>query len=113
MKEVEIVFKNLPKVSLNEWYAGKHWSVRKKLKDDYFWLVKSQFKKVFPKNKCYKVSYDFKFQKNALDASNCIAMIKLIEDIIFESDSPKVIKKISITSEKSRGNNVIVKVKEV
>ena len=43
-----IILKDLPKVSLNVWYSSKHWSFRKKLKDNYTLLVKSQFKNVLP-----------------------------------------------------------------
>jgi hypothetical protein len=109
---MDITLKDLPKISLNEWYAGKHWTERSDLKKSYIWLVRNQFKeKPFPKTGLYEVSYDFVFKNNALDASNCIAMVKMIEDIIFESDAPKVIKKISISSSKGKSDVVYIEVK--
>ena len=108
-----VILKDLPKVSLNKWYAGGHWTKRKKLKDSYKILVKSQFKHVFSKDKQYEVSYNFEFDKRPLDASNCVAMVKLIEDIIFEDDSYKIVKGISITSDKGKNNIVIIKIKEL
>lgn len=104
---------DLPKISLNKWYAGVHWTKRKKIKDEYKLLIKSQFKHVFSKDKQYKVKYDFFFDKRPLDASNCVAMVKMIEDIIFEDDSYKIVKKITITSNKSKESCILVKIKEL
>ncbi len=108
-----IILKDLPKVSLNQWYSGGHWTKRKKLKDTYKILVKSQFKQVFSKDKQYEVTYNFEFDKRPLDASNCVAMVKMIEDIIFEDDSYKIVKGIVITSEKGNSNIVLIKIKEL
>ncbi len=106
----EIILKDLPKISLNDWYSGNHWSKRKKIKDIYKILVKRQFKKVFSKKNLYDVDYKFYFSKNPLDASNCTAMLKLIEDIIFEDDNYNCIKGISIESVKSKVDQVIINV---
>jgi len=95
-----ITIKDLPKISLNKWYAGMHWTKRKKMKDNYIKIVKSQFNKTLPKINTYNTEYHFKFKSRALDASNCVAMVKMIEDIIFEDDSYKVVKSILITSSK-------------
>ena len=46
------------------------------------------------------VHYDFIFQKSPLDCSNCVAMVKLVEDCIFDDDGYKVVKSISISSNK-------------
>ena len=97
---MKIILKDLPKVSLNVWYSSKHWSFRKKLKDNYTLIVKSQFKEVLPASENYDTEYHFTFKSRPLDASNCVAMTKMIEDIIFESDGYKVIKSILITSNK-------------
>ena len=104
-----IILKDLPKVSLNVWYSSKHWSFRKKLKDNYTLLVKSQFKDVLPASGSYDTEYHFTFKSRPLDASNCVAMVKMIEDIIFESDGYKVIKSILITS--TKGDQDIVEIK--
>lgn len=108
-----IVLENLPKVSLNAWYSGTHWSKRKKLKDSYIKIVKNQFKRVFSASKTYKVNYCFTFKSRALDASNCVAMVKMIEDIIFEDDSYKIVKEIIISSEKGLKDQVLINIEEL
>jgi len=106
----EIILKDLPKISLNQWYAGKHWTTRKKQKDNYVKIVKSQFKHIFSKNDTYVVDYEFNFKNRPLDSSNCVSMVKLIEDIIFENDSYKIVKKISISSIKNKSDFAKIKV---
>ena len=107
---MNIILKDLPKVSLNVWYSSKHWSFRKKLKDNYTLIVKSQFKEVLPASESYDTEYHFTFKSRPLDASNCVAMTKMIEDIIFESDGYKVIKSILITSGKGAEDMVEIKI---
>ena len=107
---MKIILKDLPKVSLNVWYSSKHWSFRKKLKDNYTLLVKSQFKEVLPASNSYDTEYHFTFKSRPLDASNCVSMVKMIEDIIFESDGYKVIKSIVITSKKGAEDMVEIKI---
>ncbi len=106
----EIVLNRLPKVSLNQWYAGKHWTYRQKLKEQYKLIVKSQFKDVLSKSNKYVVHYNFTFKARPLDASNCIAMVKMIEDIIFEDDKWDIIDLGGITSRKGSVENVVIKV---
>lgn len=108
-----IILKDLPKISLNKWYSSEHWSKRKKLKDDYVWLIKSQTKVVFPKNRKYVVDYEFHFKKNPLDASNCVGLIKLVEDILFEDDKWDIILKISLSSQKDKTEFVKITITEV
>ena len=86
-KPLKLTFKDLTKKSLNDWYAGTHWSKRKKTKDIYKLVVRSQFHDVLQGK--FIVDWLFTFQNNPLDASNCVAMIKLVEDIIFEKDDWK------------------------
>jgi len=107
---MEIILKGLEKISLNKWYAGMHWTKRKKIKDNYTLIVKSQFNKTLPKINTYNTEYHFEFKSRALDASNCVAMVKMIEDIIFEDDSYKVIKSILITSKKGLEDSVKIKI---
>jgi len=109
-KYTEIILKDLPKLSLNTWYASSHWSKRKKIKDKYFWLIKSQFNSVFPKNKEYVVEYVFFYKNRPLDASNTIAQIKLIEDVIFEDDKWDVVRKITTSSHKDKKDYVKIKI---
>jgi type I restriction-modification system DNA methylase subunit len=99
-----MIIKGLPKISLNKWYSGTHWSKRKKIKDDYLLVLK----KYFPKKLkgIFTVEYKFTFKKYPLDASNCSAMIKLIEDCIFEKDGYKDIRNILISSRKGKEDKV-------
>lgn len=110
---VEIVLKDLPKISLNDWYSGSHWSKRKKIKDQYKWIVLNQFKGVFPKSKSYSCKYSFSFSKRPLDASNCIAMTKLIEDIIFEDDKWDIVRSLTIESFKGKEDYLKIEIDEL
>ena len=108
-----ITLKDLPKVSLNKWYAGIHWTKRKKIKDTYTLLVKSQFKEVLSSEHSYTTEYNFTFKSRPLDASNCVAMVKMVEDIIFVSDGYKVIRSILITSNKGIEDSLEIKINKI
>lgn len=110
---MEIVLKNLPKHSLNEIYAGKHWTKRKKDKDIYKLLIKNQFKGVLSNDKVYSVSYLFEFRIKPLDTSNTVYMLKMIEDIIFEDDNFKIIPEIKIKSVKGNDDKITIKINEL
>ena len=105
-----IILTDLPKISLNKWYAGMHWTKRKKMKDNYTQIVRSQFREVLPKDKSYSVEYHFKFKNRPLDASNCVAMVKMVEDIIFADDSYKIVHSILITSGKGERDSLEINV---
>lgn len=107
---MKITLNDLPKASLNEIYAGSHWRKRKTLKDNYIAIIKGQFKHVFPKDKIYKVDYTFYFKSRALDVSNTVYMLKMIEDIIFEDDSYKIVQELNIKSLKSNNSKDYVEV---
>lgn len=109
-KFIQISLIGLPKISLNKWYAGEHWSIRKKLKDQYYWIVKSQFKEVLSKSNVYECEYLFEFKNSPLDASNCIAILKLVEDIILEDDKFDIVTKITISSKKGIKDSLIVNI---
>jgi len=109
-QSIKITLNDLPKISLNEWYSGVHWSKRKAIKDKYYWTIKSQFNDVLRKDKVYKVSYSFYFKLKPLDASNTIAMVKMIEDIIFEDDNYKIIEQITISSQKGAKDVVYIEI---
>ena len=110
---MEITLKGLPKISLNKWYAGTHWTKRKKIKDEYKKIIKNQFKDVFSKENEYFVNYYFFFKTRPLDASNCVAMVKMIEDIIFEDDNYKIVLGISIFSSKFEEDLVKIEIDEI
>jgi hypothetical protein len=109
-KEREIIIKDLPKHSLNKIYGGVHWSQRKKDKDTYKLIIKNQFKEVLSEDKEYKVEYEFNFKNKPLDVSNTVYMLKLIEDVIFEDDTYKIIKQLKITSVKAKEDFVRIKI---
>jgi hypothetical protein len=105
-------FRDLPKISLNQFYAGTHWSKRNKIKDNYHLLISSMTKEKidFP---C-EVEYKFWFKSRPLDCSNaCGGMIKLIEDCLFLDDSYKMVRSIKVTSEKRKDDIVFIKVIEI
>jgi len=99
-----IVFTGLPKISLNEWYAGKHWSERVEWKNTYKLMIRNKYKGLitFPAD----VEYQFEFKNNPLDCSNCVAMVKMIEDVIFEKDSPKFVRSVKVRSKKGTQDKV-------
>jgi len=111
MIESKIILKDLPKISLNKYYSGGHWSKRHNDKNNFIAAVNHQCKSLFTKDKQYVVDYTFNFKKNPLDASNCAGMLKMIEDIIFESDGPKIVRKISIESRKANSDSVEINVR--
>jgi hypothetical protein len=107
-KTKTIELHDLPKVSLNELFARKHWRERKKLNDTFALLVRSQIKEIidYPCD----VEYEFWFKSRALDCSNCTAMVKMIEDSIFPVDSNKIVRSIKITSLKRNDDIVFIKI---
>ena len=112
-KPIVLTIKNLPKQSLNLIYAGQHYSKRKKTKDTYKLILKSQIKTVFPKDKIYSVSYRFGFKSRPLDTSNTVYMLKMIEDIIFEDDSYKIVPELNIKSFKAKEDFVEITINEI
>lgn len=99
---MQIVLKGLPKISLNTWYAGSHWSKRKKIKDNYYFIIKSQCSHIFKKDSSYDVEYIFEFKNKPLDASNTVAMVKMIEDVLFEDDKFDIVTSIKMASKKGK-----------
>lgn len=102
---IEYIFYDLPKVSLNSWYSGTHWSKRKKLKDEYKWLIRVPH--VATPCKC---EYHFEFKSRPLDCSNTIAMVKMIEDCIFSDDGVNVVQEIKVSSRKGKRDKVTIKI---
>ena len=107
---MKITLENLPKESLNKIYAGQHYTKRKKTKDLYTSIIKAQFKHVFPKDEHYLVKYNFYFKSRALDVSNTVYMLKMIEDIIFEDDSYKIVKELHVKSLKGDRDYVDIEI---
>lgn len=92
-------------LSLNKWYANRHWSFRKKEKD--FWS--SLFLKLLPKRTKTIDKYIISLVFNSrLDASNTVPMIKILEDTMKKNnyiidDSKKFCKGIEIYVDESMG----------
>lgn len=102
----------LPKPpSLNKIYAGKHWAVRKKYKDDY-------------KAECIKALNEFDdftasgfsisiWYNSRLDIDNGILVSKFLADTlvsegIVQDDSPKYYKKVSIRYDQDLPKNTYI-----
>ena len=112
----KIVLNGLPKVSLNRWYSSSHWSQRTKLKNDYKLLIRSQLGRnfvPFTKDAEYETEYNFYFRIKPHDCTNNVAMVKLIEDVIFEDDAYSIIKSVKITSEKAKRDYVEIKINQL
>ena len=106
----------LPKPpSLNKIYAGKHWAVRKKYKDDY----KKECQKELAKVDTFVAdSINFSIRYNSrLDIDNGILVSKFLADTLVEEgyiqdDSPKYYDKVVIRYDKEvPKNNYIVDIK--
>jgi hypothetical protein len=101
MNEIVIVLQEkIP--SLNEFYAGKHHFVRKKIKDKF----KEIFKKLLEPYSDTKIdTYRVKLTYSSrLDADNAIMAVKFLNDAlqeagITETDSPKCFKGFSVKHE--------------
>ena len=106
----------LCKISINEWYAGMHWTVRKKIKDAFEIDILSQIAEQkanydillnMIKSGGLAVKYLFYFKSRPLDASNCVAMVKIIEDVLLQgNDNYKTVSSIGISSCKAKLNMV-------
>jgi|ETNvirnome_6_100_1030635.scaffolds.fasta_scaffold19507_2 hypothetical protein len=100
----------------NKIYSGIHWSERKRIKNDFYWWVKSLNIKVCIDNtKSQALGIYFTFKKNAFDCDNCSFMGKMIIDSlvtigIFKDDSPKYISSITYSSRKGSRNNLIFQI---
>lgn len=98
---------SIPRMSLNDWYAGKHWSNRQRYKDD----VKTRLiAQRAPKLSGYfdLIEYEFVFKNRPLDCDNCVAMEKVITDCIFEKDDWKVLPSKKTTVKKGGDCDVTV-----
>ncbi len=112
---MKLIFNNLKKISNNQIYAGFHWAKRKKIVDafklDVWAQLRNQTDRRSFKKPC-KVQYIFEFKSKPLDCSNVVLMLKMIEDVLFPDDSPKIVKEIRMSSLKSVENKVTVIISE-
>lgn len=92
-------------ISLNKWYASRHWHFRNKEKE--FWT--SIFMKLLPKRLKQVERYKLHLKYNSrLDPTNTITMLKLAEDTMKKNhyivdDTKKYCKGISIEPDETMG----------
>lgn len=115
MKQVfKIPMKINGKLGLNKIYAGVHWAVRSKDKENMRLLVRS----VVGLRQAYKKSVHLKMSfKSRLDVSNHAYLFKLIEDSLvkcglLKDDTDKYVGKITLEKQKEF-DGVIVEVEEM
>jgi len=107
-KEIDKYRVDLPlKISTNQIYSGVHWTVRNNHKNIYRNNLVYLFKMIPPPKVPFILNIDFYFKKNVLDCSNCSYLAKLLEDCLIHAgliadDNPKVIKKICLSSNKTK-----------
>lgn len=89
--------------SLNAYYAGKHWGLRKKDADFWHLLVFEAISKIKAKQPISIAQQPVQIScyfNDSLDCSNHAAMVKMIEDalkgVVIQDDSPKYVKGIFI-----------------
>lgn len=67
-------------ISLNEWYAGKHWTKRNKARNQWHDMFRSMLTGTdLPKFDRYLATMTY---NSAIDPSNCITMVKFFEDVM-------------------------------
>ncbi len=106
----------LPKPpSLNQYYAGKHWAIRKKQKDEYSAYCKAELEK-FDSFTCD--SYEIHIRYNSRhDVDNVILVSKFLSDTlvsqgIVKDDGNKYYKRLNIVIDKELPkDSFLVKVK--
>lgn len=102
--------------SLNAYYAGKHWSVRKKDADFWHSLVFVSLHNLKLKQPITMATEPVEITvlfNDGLDCSNHAAMVKMIEDAlkgtIIQDDSPKYVRSIRMGFHDQPNIRVIVK----
>jgi hypothetical protein len=100
MKNDTILELKLPKtISLNSLYAGKHWTFRKKTKDDYKKIVEKELARydhVVGKSMSIRIRYN-----SRADVDNNVLVSKFVADTLVANgwiadDSPKYYHKLTI-----------------
>ncbi len=106
---IELVLPKPP--SLNKIYAGKHWAVRKKYKDDY----KKECQKELAKVDTFvadRINFSIRYNSR-LDIDNGILVSKFLADTLVEEgyiqdDSPKYYDKVVIRYDKEVPKNTYI-----
>jgi hypothetical protein len=101
--------------SLNDYYAGEHWSERKKTRDQFHLLVKSKAPNVHVEE--YPVSVDCEVRfgdgRKQLDSVNTAAVCKVITDGlqecgVLDGDSPEYVREVTLRSIMHDGPTTVV-----
>jgi HKD family nuclease len=92
-------------VSLNKFFAGKHWTIRNKIKDQFHLLFEGLLNKKYKKVDKYCVTLMY---NSRLDPTNTIILIKIAEDYlrhieVLTDDTKKYCKKVTIIPDESMG----------
>lgn len=112
-KDITITLGQPP--SLNKFYAGKHWTYRKRLGDDYKKLVKAALAE-FDKFTICDFSLSIRYNSR-YDCDNSILCSKFVADALVEEgfvadDSPKYYKSLRISYDQTLPKGTyVVKVK--
>lgn len=106
--------------SLNDWYSGSHWSLRKKHKSRWRLLVREAIDDVYPV-KIYparlRVTCTFSDGRRVQDASNLAATAKLAEDAlcfwgILADDDPDFVASVQLRSRKGDARKTVIEIIE-
>jgi hypothetical protein len=92
-------------VSLNKFFAGKHWSIRNKIKNQFHILFGNMLNRKYEKIDKYHIILEY---NSRLDPTNTIILIKIAEDYlrhigILTDDTKKYCKKVTIIPEETMG----------
>ena len=95
----EIILKLPNTISLNSLYAGKHWTFRKKTKDEYKKIIEAELSNY---DKCFFDTFEITIKYNYnQDIDNVILVSKFLSDTLVANewvidDNPKYYKKLKI-----------------
>ena len=112
MEDFTIIELHLPKPpSLNKIYAGKHWAVRKKYKDDYKKHCLEALQK-YDKFTCEGIEFHISYNSR-LDIDNGILVSKFLADTlvsegIIPDDNPKYYKKVTLVFDDNLEKNTYI-----
>ena len=100
----------LPKtISLNQLYAGKHWTFRKKIKDEYAKIILQELEG-YDHCRCEEFTIAIRYNSR-LDVDNNVLVSKFVADTLVKhgwcaDDSPRYYRKLSILFDPSLEKNV-------
>lgn len=94
-------------ISLNDWYSGKHWSNRNKIKDEWCMFFTQMIAKPYPVIEKYTMELRY---NSRLDPSNTMPMLKILEDTlqklgILKNDNKNFCKGLNLIPDESMKTN--------